>query len=257
MTKAIFFDIDGTLVSFHTHKVSPAVVRALHRLHAQGIKLFISTGRHKSMLSYIRSVFPFDGCITLNGQYCFCGDQVLHRNPMSREAVQELVSAVQTRQFPCIFLEAQDCYINRVDQRTRSFVAQLDLPMPPLTDPARALEADLYQGVAFLSRAEEHLLLDHSPHLTVTRWHPDFLDVIPSSGGKDKGVDALLAHFGIPPEDSMAFGDGENDLSMLVHAGIGVAMGSASDVVKAQADYVTGTVDEDGIPSALEHFGLL
>ena len=55
----------------------------------------------------------------------------------------------------------------------------------------------------------------------------------------------------------MAFGDGENDLSMLVHAGIGVAMGTASGEVKAQADYVTGTVDKDGIVAALQHFGLV
>ena len=55
----------------------------------------------------------------------------------------------------------------------------------------------------------------------------------------------------------LAFGDGENDRSMLVHAGIGVAMGTASGEVKAQADYVTGTVDEDGIVAALQHFGLI
>ena len=70
-------------------------------------------------------------------------------------------------------------------------------------------------------------------------------------------MDAVLAHFNIPLEESMAFGDGENDLSMLVHAGIGVAMGTASGEVKAQADYVTGTVDEDGIVAALQHFGLI
>ena len=55
----------------------------------------------------------------------------------------------------------------------------------------------------------------------------------------------------------LAFGDGENDLTMLRHAGIGVAMGSASDFVKSQADYTTGTVDEDGVIAALRHFELL
>ena len=55
----------------------------------------------------------------------------------------------------------------------------------------------------------------------------------------------------------MAFGDGENDLTMLRHAGIGVAMGSAHNSVQKQADYVTGTVDEDGILTALEHFEIL
>jgi hydroxymethylpyrimidine pyrophosphatase-like HAD family hydrolase len=70
-------------------------------------------------------------------------------------------------------------------------------------------------------------------------------------------MDAILDHFGIPVENCMAFGDGENDLSMLVHAGIGVAMGTASDAVKAQADYAAPSVDEDGIAHTLSHFGLI
>ena len=111
--------------------------------------------------------------------------------------------------------------------------------------------------MTFLDKEHEHLLLDRAPHLKTTRWHPHFLDVIPPTGGKDRGLDAILDHFGIPLEESMAFGDGENDLSMLVHAGIGVAMGTASDMVKAQADYAAPSVDEDGVARALEHFGLL
>ena len=116
---------------------------------------------------------------------------------------------------------------------------------------------DSYQAVTFLSREQEHLLLDRAPHLKTTRWHPNFLDVIPPIGGKDLGMDAILDHFGIPVENCMAFGDGENDLSMLVHAGIGVAMGTASDAVKAQADYAAPSVDEDGIAHTLSHFGLI
>ena len=55
----------------------------------------------------------------------------------------------------------------------------------------------------------------------------------------------------------MAFGDGGNDISMLRHAGIGVAMGNANDDVKAVADYVTTSVDENGIANALKHFHII
>ena len=257
MTKAIFFDIDGTLVSFRTHVVSPDSLTALHRLREQGIKLFIATGRHPQMLSYIRSVFPFDGYVTLSGQYCTCGDQILRSNPMGPDAVAELVAAARSNAFSCIFLEGTELYINQVDQYARQFMGELDLSLPPICDPSRALGRDVYQAIAFLDRDNEHLLLDRAPHLKTTRWHPHFLDVIPAAGGKDKGIDAILDHFNIPLSESMAFGDGENDLSMLVHAGIGVAMGSASQAVKERADYVTGTVDEDGVVVALKHFGLI
>lgn len=257
MTDAIFFDIDGTLVSFITHQVSPAVVDALHQLRARGIKLFISTGRHPAMISYIRSLFPFDGYITLSGQYCFCGDRVVRSNPVDRESVEALVEAARDNPFACLFLEEHDLYLNCRNELTDAFMEQLHLDTPPICPPSRALDGQLYQAVVFLTKEREHLLLDCAPGLKTTRWHPHFLDVIPLSGGKDMGMDAILEQFHIPLANTMAFGDGENDLSMLRHAGIGVAMGSASDEVKAGADYVTGTVDEDGIVTALRHFGLL
>lgn len=56
---------------------------------------------------------------------------------------------------------------------------------------------------------------------------------------------------------TMAFGDGGNDISMLRHAAIGVAMGNANDDVKETADYITTSVDEDGIQKALKHFGII
>ena len=66
----------------------------------------------------------------------------------------------------------------------------------------------------------------------------------------------LIRHT-LSPEETIAFGDGGNDISMLRFAGIGVAMGNAEDDVKASADYVTAGVDDDGIRKALSHFGLL
>ena len=58
-------------------------------------------------------------------------------------------------------------------------------------------------------------------------------------------------------EETMAFGDGGNDISMLRHAAIGIAMGQAKEDVKAAADYVTASIDEDGISKAMKHFGII
>ena len=111
---------------------------------------------------------------------------------------------------------------------------------------------------AFFTKEEEQAAGERFfPGLEVMRWHPAFVDVIAPNGGKDRGIDAILDHFGFDLSESMAFGDGENDLPMLRHAGIGVAMGNADELVKSQADYVAGSVDEDGILTALLHFGLI
>ena len=95
------------------------------------------------------------------------------------------------------------------------------------------------------------------PHCEATRWNPLFTDVIPTGSSKQVGMDKILEYFNIPLEATMAFGDGGNDISMLQHAGISIAMGNASEQVKQAAQYVTAPIDEDGIAKALKHFGII
>ena len=71
------------------------------------------------------------------------------------------------------------------------------------------------------------------------------------------GIDKIIEHYGISLHETMAFGDGGNDMAMLRHAGIGVAMGNAGDEVKEAADYVTDSVDDDGVMNALRHFDVI
>ena len=89
------------------------------------------------------------------------------------------------------------------------------------------------------------------------RWEDDFCDILPEGGGKPNGLAHTLAHLGLTREQSIAFGDGGNDVAMLRAAGAGVAMGNACDEALAAADYVTASVDDDGIRRALEHFGVI
>lgn len=257
MIKALFFDIDGTLVSFQTHRISPGLLAALHRLREKGIKLFLATGRHRKSIGPA-GVFPFDGFITVNGQYCFTEDQVLRRNPIPRAVVARQVELLESAKAPCLFLTETGTLSVNPDSRTDIFPNQLNLPLPDPVPPRQVLEEDVYQMTAFFTREEELAAGERFfPGLEVMRWHPAFVDVIAPGGGKDRGMDAILDHFGFDLSETMAFGDGENDLPMIRHAHIGVAMGNAGDFVKSQADYVTKPVDEDGIVAALEHYGLL
>ena len=104
---------------------------------------------------------------------------------------------------------------------------------------------------------QEAEFLAHLPGCKAVRWNPCFADIIPADGGKPVGVGKMLERFGLKREESMAFGDGGNDIDMLRYAGVGVAMGNAGDDVKAAADYVTAGVDEDGVERALRHFGVI
>ena len=94
-------------------------------------------------------------------------------------------------------------------------------------------------------------------HSVSARNSDHLIDVIPAGIGKDNGIREICAYFGLEREETMAFGDGENDISMLKEAGTSIAMGIADEKVRAEADYITGSSEEAGITSALRHYGLI
>ena len=121
----------------------------------------------------------------------------------------------------------------------------------------RALNEKVYQLNVFVSEEEEGDFMRLMPNSKTARWTSHFTDIIPKDGGKNKGIDAIINHFGIKLEETMAFGDGGNDIDMLKHAEIGVAMENARDDVKEIADFITTSVDDDGITNALKHYNVL
>ncbi|WP_165157316.1 Cof-type HAD-IIB family hydrolase [Parabacteroides sp. ZJ-118] len=258
MIKAVFFDIDGTLVSFKTHKLPDSAARALDRLREKGIKVFIATGRQARSINNLGTQV-FDGYVTLNGGYCLAGkERVIYKHPIPPEDIAALIRyQEEVEEFPCALVEEDGIYQNYVDDSARQLYGMLDFPHPP----ARPLRGnggkEVYQLIAFFSPAQEERILSVLPHCEATRWNPLFADVVPRGSSKAVGIDKIIAYYGISLRETMAFGDGGNDSAMLRHAGIGVAMGNAGDAVKAAADYVTDSVDDDGVWNALRHFGLI
>ena len=82
-------------------------------------------------------------------------------------------------------------------------------------------------------------------------------DIRRSGVSKSSGIDNLIECNGKPLDQTMAFGVGGNDIKMIEHVHLGVAMGNAVDSAKQAADYVTDPVDDDGISNALYRFGVL
>lgn len=258
MIKTVFFDIDGTLVSFNTHRVSTSSVEAINRLRAKGIKTFIATGRHLNSIDNLGDL-QFDGYITLNGSYCFAGkNEVIHKQKIMRNDLESLLAYMDEQgEFPCIFVRERDLVINFVDDRVEEVLRLLNFPRPPQCDLRKELDKETFQLIAFFPPEQEVDIMKRMPHAESTRWTPLFTDVVPIGSGKQVGIDKVLEHYGIHIDETMAFGDGGNDISMLAHVGLGVAMGNAESEVKQVADYVTTSVDEDGIMNALLHFGVL
>ncbi|MGN0983668.1 MAG: HAD-IIB family hydrolase, partial [Gemmiger sp.] len=155
MVKAIFFDIDGTLVSLRTHTAPASTLRALEELRARGVKLFIASGRPPYQIEFLSRQLPFrfDGFVLLNGQYCIDGEgQVLHRHALPQASFRELLPYLEREQIAVSFMELDGCYFNRINDRVERLWADLGgtVPHEPVADPARALTEATYQLNAFV-----------------------------------------------------------------------------------------------------------
>ena len=257
--KAVFFDIDGTLVSFRTHRVPPSTLEALPMLRANGVKVFVATGRMLPMITVVDGI-PFDGYITYNGACCVDADRrgIIHEQPVPQEDLDALVRHLEKDPFPVAFMPEDAITINFVNDTVREMARQIDVPVPRVEDPRitvrrKILQFCPYTGDEKIRHLERHVFT----HCTASRWTPLFADVNMRGVSKQTGIDRMLAYHGLPLDATMAFGDGGNDIPMLRHVAVGVAMGNAADSVKDAAGYTTDTVDDDGILHALRHFGTL
>lgn len=259
MIKAIFFDVDGTLISKENPHISDQVIEALNKLREKGIKLFIASGRHYLELDElgINDQFTFDGYLTLNGGYCFDSDGVIYKNPIDSDDVRRIVEYTTKHNLACSFVEGNDLYINLINDLVVAAQKAINTSLPPIKDITRALVNDVYQIDPFVGKKEIEDIVALTKHCKHTQWHDGAYDIIPAIGGKQEGISAIIKHYGIDVSETMAFGDGHNDIDMIKFVGVGICMDNGHEETKACCDYLTDSIDDLGIIKALEHFCLL
>ena len=167
-------------------------------------------------------------------------------NPISKTGVASVVEQVKSGCYEALVLQGDRAFCSKLTDDVAEVARAAGLVYEP-DDIDRTFDAPVYQFCAFLDQDREHIITDAIPDVATTRWTHLFCDIMPADGGKIHGVRAAFERYGISPQEAIAFGDGENDLSMFEAVGTGVAMGNAWDTVKERADYVTTSVDDDGI----------
>ena len=187
------------------------------------------------------------------------GDEFVGCQPIPKEDVLTCVEDAQEKGYSLIVVGRKDVAVldpkGDVERIFHQMLAVTEFDMAsPLSE---VLKQDILQLTPFFSADYEAELLARLPHCISGRWHPEFTDITANGADKGKGIIAMAKHQGFDLNRTMAFGDGGNDSSMILQAGIGVAMGNAIDALKQQADYVTTSVDDDGILNALKYFNVI
>ncbi len=257
MIRIAFFDIDGTLVNFGSHQIEPDAVAALDAMRARGVKVCISSGRHKCVMDNLHD-YPFDAYICVNGGLIMIDDVYTHRRPVPRDDAMAIARAMQENAIPQIVYIEEGVRMSFSDENSDRMLRKLCIKTPPFTDIVElAKTSPIYQFTPFLKRGQEKILNSWPVSTLLSRWNDEFVDLNPPDVTKAGGMALVMEHYGIDRSESIAFGDGGNDIAMLEFAGIGVAMGNATPDVKQRADYVTTSVGDCGVSNALRHFGIV
>lgn len=256
MIKIIFFDIDGTLLPLRTKTLTPTLTKALCQLQKQGIRLFLASGRPKFVIPAFDGIV-FDGAISFNGQYCYDKEKVLYENPLDPKDVDQIVQNAKDMNKALVACH-QDSMVCNAHEELLDEYFKIASQSIHKTDHFHAyVQEPIYQMMAAIPENQNERLLQGTNHIQIVRWWPYACDMIPKEGGKGKAVEGILKAYGIQKEEAMAFGDGGNDVDMLQAVGCSVAMGNALQEVKDISDYVTTSVEADGVVHALKHYGLI
>ena len=255
--KIIFFDIDDTLRNSKTGFIPSTIPTVFQQLREKGILTGIATGRGIfGVVPEIKALKP-DFFVTLNGAYIEDKKgNVMYSNKIARDKVEEYIAWTKEVGIDYGLVGSHEAKLSR---RTEMISQAIDSIYPDLdVDPDFYQKEDIYQMWTFEEQGDDLTLPESlASTLRLVRWHEHSSDVVPISGSKATGVAKVVDQLGLKPENVMVFGDGLNDLELFDYAGISVAMEISHDKIKEKADYITKTLEEDGIFDALEGFGMV
>ena len=263
--KLVAVDIDGTLLT-NDRKVTPEVFEAVQDAKKQGVKVIIATGRPipgvQTLLDELNLKESGDYVITFNGGLVQkTNGDILDKSELTRAQLKRLHSTLDPLALPFDVLSDGIVY-SLASQGNQSLYPQANpkLKFVELTSFDDIPENIIYNKVVSVTNPEflDKQILQFPKELynefEIFKSRDIILEMMPKGVHKAAGLNQLIQHLNLLPENVMAMGDEENDLSMLKWAGLGVAMANGVAIAKETADAVTRTNDESGVAEAVEKY---
>ena len=256
-TKIVFFDIDDTLRVKKTGYIPESIKAVFKGLKEKGILTGIATGRgYYGVVEDIRDLEP-DYFVTINGTYVINrkGEEI-YNQPVAREVTEAFVAWCKEIGIAWGFAGKDKPVVSErsdlIDNAMKPVYGLCDV------EPDFHLSNDVYHMWTFAENdGDLELPEELASHVRMVPWHEHSSDVVANGISKASGVEHVLEHENLKPVNAMMFGDGPNDMEIFDYVGLKIAMGNATPELKEKADYVTGTIEEDGIFNALEELGLV
>jgi Cof subfamily protein (haloacid dehalogenase superfamily) len=263
--RLIASDIDGTLLNSKL-QLSPRNKAALQAALAEGVQFVLATGKSRGAGAFITNQLGLNSHgIFMQGLIVYDGDgNILWQQTLDPDAARKAITYAEERGFSLIAYSSSRIMIHERDEMLIAGIGRYHEPDPEIVGPLQDLLPHTPLNKIMVIgepkaitqlRGELQALVGDSLRL-MQAGLPQMLEILPLGGSKGAALRVLIDLLGIPAEQVMAMGDAENDMEMLELAGIGVAVGNADPKLKAIAQAVVATNDEDGVAEAIERFVL-
>lgn len=264
--KIVFSDVDGTVLN-RDHKVLPGTIAAVQLLAAKKVPFVLVSARMPEAIAPILQeiqlrmpMISYSGALVVDEN-----GKELHSRTMHKQSVKRVLAYLQQMKSDVVinYYAGNTWYVRNQAHPAVKREAKITGVVPKQAD----FETLLMQNVLphkllcmcepeICERLESRLRAEFSD-VRVVRSSSILVEIMEQSVSKAQGMEVLLAHMGISPEDAIAFGDHYNDIEMLDFVGLGVAMQNAPEEIQKRASAVTKSNDEEGIAHFLHKIGIL
>ncbi len=255
--KAVFFDIDGTFYDHDNNKVLDESIEAVKKLKANGYKVALCSGRPKEMADEL-AVFEmvewdgYIGCaggIAMNEKY-----EIIYEDCYSETQMEQMYSIADTHNIS-LYSFGKHEFVNQPKcEIVEKMIEEYHLKEPKI----KKWEKEKLNAVSAIKNKHfKKELFEKIEGISYTASTPYGIDFVKDGVNKAKGIQQLMKYWQIEEGSYVAFGDSLNDLEMLTHAKVGVAMGNGHPSIKAIATIVCGDDSEASIANTLKELKLI
>lgn len=256
--KLIALDLDGTLKTSE-NKIAPKTLKALIKCQEMGIKVVLASGRPTPGLRHEAKELrldEFEGYIlSFNGAkvHDYKTGEIIYEKALTSVQAKEMVQRARDFKLASMSYLENDLISDQTNDTYVQGEAKLnDMPMKQIDDLVEFIDFPvnkvlLASDPEYVAKVLDEFKGPYEDQLSIYRSAPYYIEIMAQNIDKAASLDCLVKHLGITKEEVMAFGDGFNDLSMIEYAGMGVAMDNAVDGVKAKANRVTLSNNDEGI----------
>ncbi len=262
MYKLIAIDVDDTLLN-DEGIISEENKTAIQRAENAGVKIVIASGRsYASTKQYIKELVLPNLTVSLNGAYIQdpADDRLVASFPIDQRITMEIMKDIEPfklhTNFYCgekVFCQGpseQALFYSQMNRIEMDYVESL-VELSKIEHAGKLLMSDDHEK---LKPIRDLLQKKYGDKLNIAFSKPFFLEVTDKKASKGAALLKVAEMYGVRPQEVIAIGDSENDITMIRNAGMGIAMTNAKEKIKKEADYVTLSNNESGVAYAINKF---